>query len=389
MAITPITDSVELKEFCRRQSRASYITVDTEFLRDKTYWPILCLIQIAGPEEAAVIDPMAKDIDLTPLDRLLFNPKVLKVFHAARQDLEIFFHRTGKVPAPIFDTQVAAMVCGFGDQVGYETIVNTVVGAALDKVSRFADWSRRPLTQKQLEYALADVVHLRPVYEALSKSLESSGRAGWLAEEMATLTDPATYRLDPEEAWRRIKSRGGNRRFFAVLKEIAAWREREAQKRDIPRNRILRDDSLLDIAAHAPQTEEELSRTRGLSRGFAEGKLGAAVVQAVRRGLKLPDDQIPVRPKRERLPQGIGPLTELLKVLLKQECERHHVASRLVASSEDLTRIAADDKADVPALKGWRRDLFGKAALDLKHGRLALSAENGEVTVIKTDRTKH
>ena len=389
MAIIPITDSAELKEFCRRQSRASYVTVDTEFLRDKTYWPILCLVQVAGPDEAVVIDPMAKDIDLTPLDRLLFNPKILKVFHAARQDLEIFFHRTGKVPTPIFDTQVAAMVCGFGDQVGYETIVNTVVGAALDKVSRFADWSRRPLTQKQLEYALADVVHLRPVYEELARSLEGSGRAGWLDEEMATLADPATYRLDPEEAWRRIKSRGGNRRFFAVLKEISAWREREAQKRDIPRNRILRDDSLLDIAAHAPQDEETLGRTRGLSKGFAEGKVGASLLQAVKRGLKLPDDEIPARPKRERLSQGIGPLTDLLKVLLKNECEKNHVASRLVASSDDLTRIAADDRADVPALSGWRRDLFGKVALDLKHGRVALSSENGQVTVIKTDRAKH
>jgi ribonuclease D len=386
MTITPITDSEELKEFCRRQGRASYVTVDTEFLRDKTYWPILCLVQVAGPEEAVVIDPMAKDIDLAPLDRLLFNPKVLKVFHAARQDLEIFFHRTGKVPSPIFDTQVAAMVCGFGDQVGYETIVNTVVGASIDKASRFADWSRRPLTQKQLEYALDDVVHLRPVYEELARSLEGSGRAEWLEEEMATLTDPATYRLDPEEAWRRIKSRGGNRRFFGVLKELAAWREREAQKRDIPRNRILRDDSLMDIAAHAPQSEEALARTRGLSKGYAEGKVGAGILQAVRRGLKLPEDEIPARPRRERLPQGIGPLTDLLKVLLKYECEKNNVASRLVASSEDLTRIAADDRADVPALRGWRRDLFGKTALDLKHGRVALSAKSGEVTVIETER---
>jgi ribonuclease D len=278
------------------------------------------------------------------------------------------------------------MVCGFGDQVGYETIVNTVVGAAIDKASRFADWSRRPLTQKQLEYALADVVHLRPVYEELARNLEGSGRAEWLEEEMATLTDPATYRLDPEEAWRRIKSRGGNRRFFAVLKELAAWREREAQKRDVPRNRILRDDSLMDIAAHAPQSEEALARTRGLSKGFAEGKVGAGILQAVRRGLKLPEDDIPPRPRRERLPQGIGPLTDLLKVLLKYECEKNNVASRLVASSEDLTRIAADDKADVPALRGWRRDLFGKTALDLKHGRVALSARSGEVTVIETER---
>jgi len=389
MTIIPITESAELKEFCRSQNRAPFVTVDTEFLRDKTYWPILCLVQIAGPEESVVIDPMAKDIDLEPLDKLMANPKVLKVFHAARQDLEIFFHRMGKVPAPIFDTQVAAMVCGFGDQVGYETIVNTLVGAQLDKMSRFADWSRRPLTQKQLEYALADVVHLRPVYEELAKRLGESGRAEWLEEEMATLTAPETYRLDPESAWKRVKSRGGNKRFFAVLKEVAAWREREAQQRDIPRNRIIRDDSLLDIAAHGPQTEQVLGRTRGLSKGFAEGKMGTALLKAIKQGLSLPDDQIPTRPKRDRLPHGIGPLTDLLKVLLKHQCEESQVASRLVASSDDLMRIAADDKADVPALRGWRRDLFGKMALDLKHGRLALSSVKGQVTVIETKAGQH
>lgn len=385
MTITPITGSAELKEFCRRQARAPFITVDTEFLRDKTYWPVLCLVQVAGPEESVVIDPMAKGMDLAPLDKLLMNSKVLKVFHAARQDLEIFFHRIGDVPTPIFDTQVAAMVCGFGDQVGYETIVNTLVGEPLDKMSRFADWSHRPLTQKQLSYALADVVHLRPVYEELARRLNDSGRAGWLDEEMATLNDPETYRLDPEQSWRRVKSRGGNKRFFAVLKETAAWREREAQKRDIPRNRIIRDDSLLDIAAHAPKDAKSLTRTRGLSKGFVDGKMGSGVLQAVKRGLDLPDDQIPSRPRRERLPQGIGPLTDLLKVLLKQQCEKHNVASRLVASGDDLSRIAADDKADVPALSGWRRDLFGKAALDLKHGRLALSCVEGEVAVIRSD----
>jgi ribonuclease D len=384
MSVKPITESAALSEFCRRQSRAPFITVDTEFLRDKTYWPVLCLVQVAGPEESVVIDPMAKGIDLEPLDRLMTNSKVLKVFHAARQDLEIFYHRIGKVPTPIFDTQVAAMVCGFGDQVGYETIVNTLVGASLDKMSRFADWSHRPLTQKQLEYALADVVHLRPVYEELARRLEESKRAEWLEEEMATLTAPETYQLDPETAWRRVKSRGGNKRFFAVLKEVAAWREREAQKRDIPRNRIMRDDSLLDIAAHAPQDARALGRTRGLSKGFAEGKMGSGVLEAVKSGLSLPDDQIPSRPKRERLPQGIGPLTDLLKVLLKHECEKSNVASRLVANADDLTRIAADDKAEVPALSGWRRELFGKMALDLKHGRLALSCERGQVTVIKT-----
>ena len=384
MGLTTVNDSAELKAFCRRQSNTSYITVDTEFLRDKTYWPVLCLVQVAGPEEAVAVDTMAEGLDLAPLYRLLTNPKVLKVFHAARQDLEIFFHRTGKIPTPIFDTQVAAMVCGFGDQVGYETIVNQVVGARLDKMSRLADWSKRPLTQKQLDYALADVLHLRPVYDELAKRLDESGRAHWLEEEMATLTDPGTYRLAPEEAWRRIKTRGGNRRFFAVLKEAAAWREREAQGRDIPRNRILRDDSLLDMAANAPQTPEALSRTRGLSNGFAAGRMGKELLKAVKNGLNLPDAEIPKRPKRDRSPSGIGPLTDLLKVLLKHQCEQHHVASRLVASADDLTRIAADDKADVRAMQGWRRELFGSKALDLKHGRLAISANGSGITVIET-----
>ncbi len=385
MAITPITDSAELKDFCRRQSSAPYITVDTEFLRDKTYWPILCLVQVAGPEDAVVIDAMADGLDMAPLHELLIDPNVLKVFHAARQDLEIFYQKIGEVPTPIFDTQVAAMVCGFGDQVGYETIVNKIVGASLDKMSRFADWSKRPLTPKQLDYALADVVHLRPAYEELARQLEESGRSPWLQEEMAILEDPSTYRLDPEEAWRRIKTRGGNRRFYGVLKTVAAWREEAAQTRDIPRNRILRDDSLMDVAAHAPQTPEALSRTRGLSKGFVEGKMGKALLEAVKAGLSLPEKKIPRRPKRERLPPGIGPLTDLLKVLLKYECEKHNVASRLIANADDLARIAADDNADVPALSGWRFDLFGKQALDLKHGRLALSAKGDQIFVIKTE----
>ena len=387
MAIIPISKTAELRAFCREQANAPYITVDTEFLRDKTFWPILCLVQVAGPEDAVAIDTMAEGLSLKPLYELLDNPKVLKVFHAARQDLEIFYHRMDKVPGPIFDTQVAAMVCGFGDQVGYETIVSKLVGVQLDKMSRFADWSRRPLTQKQLDYALADVVHLRPVYDALADRLAESGRAGWLDEEMATLTDSATYRMDPDDAWRRVKTRGGNSRFYGVLREVAAWREREAQRRDIPRNRILRDDSLLDVAAHAPQTQKALARTRGLSKGFAEGKMGSTLLTAVEDGLNLPKDKIPSVPKRERLPAGIGPLTDLLKVLLKHECEKEHVASRLVASAADLTQIAAHDDADVPALKGWRRELFGERALDLKHGRLALSSNAGQVTVIKTGKS--
>jgi len=384
MTINPITDSAELRAFCERQSDARFITIDTEFLREKTYWPILCLVQIAGEDDAAAIDFMAPGIDCQPLFDLLTNDRILKVFHAARQDLEIFYHLINGMPKPIFDTQVAAMVCGFGDQVGYETIVSDLVGVRLDKASRFADWTQRPLTQKQLSYALDDVIHLRGVYVELERRLEKTGRSAWLAEEMATLTDPANYRMDPEEAWKRVKTRGGNKRFLALMKTVAAWRETEAQQRNIPRNRILRDDSLQDIAAHAPRSVAALTRTRGLSKGFAEGKMGAGLLAAVERGVSLPDKEIPKWPKRDRLPPGIGPLTDLLKVLLKQKCEEMHVASRLVASTEDLMRIAADDNADVPALHGWRRDLFGADALDLKHGKIGLFADGLQVKVKKS-----
>ncbi len=386
MTIDPITESAKLKAFCDRQANASFITIDTEFLREKTYWPILCLVQVAGEDEAVAIDVMAPDLDCRPLYQLLTNKKILKVFHAARQDLEIFYHLIDGMPAPIFDTQVAAMVCGFGDQVGYETIVSDLVGVSLDKASRFADWSQRPLTQKQLSYALDDVIHLRGVFSELKRRLDKTGRSEWLAEEMATLTDPAIYRMDPDDAWKRVKNRGGNKRFMAILKTVAAWREIEAQNRDIPRNRILRDDSLQDIAAHAPRDKAALARTRGVSKGFVEGKMSAGLLEAVARGIALPDKEIPRRPKRDRLPPGIGPLTDLLKVLLKQKCEEMHVASRLVASADDLSRIAADDNADVPALHGWRRDLFGAEALDLKHGRIALYADGLEVKVRKIQR---
>ena len=388
MTVTPITESAELKAFCRRMAGAEYVTIDTEFIREKTYWPILCLVQVAGPDDSAVIDMKAPGIDPEPLYSLLANARILKVFHAARQDLEIFFNKMGEVPAPIFDTQVAAMVCGFGDQVGYETVVNRILGQRVDKGSRFADWARRPLTQKQLQYALDDVLHLRGVYESLAAELAKSKRAAWLEEEMATLTAPQTYRMAPEDAWRRLKTRGGNKKFFAVLKTVAAWREEEAQTRDMPRNRIIRDDSLLDIAAHAPESVEALARTRGLQKGFAEGKLGRPLLTAVRAGLNLPDSEIPSRPRRERPTPGIGPLTDLLKVLLKHECEKHAVASRLIASADDLALIAGNDSADVPALRGWRRDLFGKRALALKHGRLALAVDGNGIAVIKTPAAK-
>ncbi len=385
-----IATTDKLAEACTKLKRAGYLTVDTEFIRDQTYWPELCLVQIAGPDDDVVlVDPLAEGLKLDPLYELLTAKRVTKVLHAARQDIEIFHHQAGLIPAPLFDTQVAAMVLGFGDSVGYEQLVKRTLNAQVDKSSRFTDWRRRPLSEQQLAYAKADVSYLRGAYDVLSARLKESGRESWVGEEMAVLLDPKTYSLEPEDAWRRIKTKSLSRRALAVLIETAAWREREAQKRDIPRNRILRDESLLDVAAHAPQNEEALGRTRGLSKGFAEGKVGAGLLQAIKRGLKLPEEDIPPRPKRERLPQGIGPLTDLLKVLLKHECEKNSVASRLVASSEDLTRIAADDDADVPALKGWRRDLFGKVALDLKHGRVALSSESGHVTVIRTERGRH
>jgi len=384
MPIEPITDSDRLARFCAGISNADYVTVDTEFMRENTYWPILCLVQVAGPKGAACIDAMAPGIDLTPLYELMADEKVLKVFHAGRQDLEIFYHRMGQVPHPVFDTQLAAMVCGLGDQVGYENLLAQTIGVTIDKSSRFTDWSRRPLSDKQLNYAMADVTHLRPVYEKLAKRMETTGRAHWLDEEMAVLTAPETYRVDPEEAWRRIKGRGGKgKRYMAILVELSAWREREAQKRDIPRNRILRDEAIQEIASHAPRKPETLSHVRGVSQKMAEGPMGQGILQAVEDGLARPEHGLPARPERpERLPPGLGPLTDLLKVLLKLNCEKQNVAPRLVASGDDLERIAADDEADVPALKGWRREVFGEQALALKAGRIALAADGKKIRVL-------
>lgn len=384
MSIVTITDTETLAAVCARMRMAPFVTVDTEFLREKTYWAILCLVQLASPDEAVIVDPLAPGIDLAPLHGLMADPSVLKVFHAARQDIEIFVTRTGTVPAPIFDTQVAAMVSGFGDQVAYDTLVRRLAGANIDKLSRFTDWTHRPLSERQLSYALADVTHLRTVYRKLSEDLERTGRASWLEEEMAILTDPRTYRVEPEDAWRRIKRRGGNPRFHAVLKALAAWREREAQARDIPRNRVIRDETLLDIAAQPPDSVKALARARGLSKGFAEGKMGKGLLDAVQHGLENPvDPQDPDLEAPPMLPKGIGPLTDLLKVLLKRNCEAHNVAARLVAGSDDLERIAADDNADVPAMRGWRREIFGEQALALKHGGLALAVDGDGVRVIE------
>ncbi len=367
-----IANTQELAAFCARLSSAPYITVDTEFMREKTYFPQLCLVQVAGPDEARAIDPLAPDMDLTPLFELLANPQVIKVFHAARQDIEIFLHLSGAVPQPLFDTQVAAMVCGFGDSVGYETLASQLAKARIDKSMRFTDWSLRPLTDKQVQYALADVTHLRVVYEKLLRKLDRNGRQEGLSEEMGALSDPGTYRTNPEDAWRRLKPRSSSPKFLAVLKELAAWREREAQERDIPRQRMLRDETLMEIAAHHPADTNELGRTRGLGTGLVEGKMGVALLEAVKRGLALPEDQIPKPPERVELPRGLGPVVDLLKVLLKMKCDEHGVAQKLVANPDDVEAIAASDDSDVPALHGWRRELFGEDALALKHGRLGL-----------------
>ncbi|MGD9741201.1 MAG: ribonuclease D [Dongiaceae bacterium] len=378
-----ISDTAALAAFVARQAGARFVTVDTEFMRDRTFWPILCLVQVAGPEEAAVIDAMAPGIDLAPLYGLMVDPTILKVFHAARQDIEIFFHQSGKIPTPIVDTQVAAMVCGFGDAVSYETLAGKLSGARIDKSSRFTDWAHRPLTERQLQYALSDVTHLRPAYEKLRRRIEKSGRADWVKEEMAVLTDPATYRIAPREAWRRLKLRSDKPRFLAILREIAAWREEEAQRRDLPRGRILKDESLIEIAAHAPATVEDLARSRGLGRGFAEGRQGETLLAAIRRGAELPDSECPRVPPRRDTPPGLGPIVDLMRVLLKMRCEAHEVATKLVASAEDLEQIAANDKAEVPALAGWRRELFGADALALKNGRLALTAAGRHIKIVE------
>jgi len=374
-----ITDSVALAEFCAGLASADFITVDTEFMREKTYWPVLCLIQIAGPKGAAAIDPLAPGIDLGPVLALMTDARVLKVFHAARQDVEIFFRMTGAVPAPLFDTQVAAMVCGFGESASYETLAAKLAGAAIDKSSRFTDWSHRPLSERQLLYALADVVPLRKVFERLAARLEKTGRAAWVADQMALLSEPKTYRNDPAEAWRRLKPRTQNRRTLALVRELAAWREAGAQKRDVPRNRLVRDEALLEIATHPPRHVDDLARIRAFGRPLAEGRIGAEILAIVERARALPEAAWPELPAQHKVPAGIGPVVDLMRVLLRLVAEENDVAPRLIADNDDLEAMAADDNAAVPALSGWRAELFGRDALDLKHGRLALTASGTRI----------
>ena len=378
-----ITDTDELTAFCKRLAEHDFVTVDTEFMREKTYYAKLCLIQAACVDEAAIIDPLADGLDLAPFLALMANEAVLKVFHAARQDLEIFYQLMDAVPAPLFDSQVAAMACGYGDQIGYEPLVRQVTGGEVDKGSRFTDWSRRPLSKKQLVYALGDVTHLVDVYLKLRDILAESGRADWVAEEMEALADPTLYRTEPDEAFARLKLRGVRQKDVGPIVKLAAWREREAQERDVPRGRILKDEAIFDVARAAPKDEEALGRLRTIPQGFERSGSGKAILAAVAEGQAMSKDQLPKTAGGRRGQPAPADVVDLLKVLLKRQSEKHGVAPKLLASASDLEAIALSDEADVPAMRGWRRKVFGELALRLKAGTVAMTLNEGDLTLIE------
>ena len=377
-----IDTTAGLAELCTALAQDAFVTVDTEFMRERTYWPELCLIQIAGEEHEAIIDPMAPDIDLKPFFALMADEDVLKVFHAARQDIEIIHHLGGIIPHPLFDTQIAAMVCGFGDQIGYEAIVNRLAGAHVDKSSRFTDWARRPLTDKQLAYALSDVTHLRVVYGKLKAKLDQSKREPWLEEEMDILTSRDTYVVAPENAWQRVKFRARKPRQLGVLMQVSAWREDEAQTRNVPRNRVVKDDVLTELAVQQPKDKDALRGLRALAKGHANSNVGEALLKAVRAGLQMKSDDIPfVAHDKPNLPEGTAAAAEVLKLALKVIAEREGIAPKLIASSRDIDKFAAGQD-DVRAMHGWRRQVFGDVALEIKAGQVALGLKNKQATLI-------
>jgi len=378
-----IVSSPELASACARLGRHPFVTVDTEFMRETTFWPKLCVVQMAGPEEALIVDALAPALDLSPLFRLMADARVTKVFHAARQDIEIVWNLGKLIPTPLFDTQVAAMVLGHGDSISYDQLVQRLTGDSIDKSSRFTDWARRPLSKAQLDYAVSDVVHLVAIYGKLKADLERSGRIEWVGEEMKVLTSPRTYTQEPEHAWERLKTRVRKPKELAVLIEVAAWREREAQARDIPRQRVMKDEAIAEIAMQQPRTPEAFAALRFLSRGFERSKTGEAILAAVAAGLARDPRALPRLTRPRPLSNGASATVELLKVLLRMSAERHGVAAKVLATTDDLEKIAADDAADVPALKGWRRELFGEQALRLKRGELALAVENGRVAPVE------
>ncbi len=384
LPITVLETTAALASFCESVAHETYITVDTEFLRETTYYPKLCLIQLAGEEHAALIDPLAEDIDLAPFFALMDNTKIMKVFHAARQDIEIILKLHGKVPKPIFDTQIAAMVCGFGDQVGYEAIVRKLVGAQIDKSSQFTDWARRPLTQKQMAYAISDVTHLRTVYAKLMADITEKGRHSWLEEDLADLADAETYRVDPKDSWRRIKARIQTKKQQAALMAVAAWREREAQNKDVPRGRILKDEAVGEIAIQVPTTREALQQLRLLPRGSADSPIGKGVLAAVAESQAMDPALIPSPKGRgEEMSASQEAVAEVLKLALKIVSESQGIAPKLLATTSDIDAIAVSDDAKVGAMEGWRRNVFGALALDLKNGRAVIGMAKGRAAILK------
>ncbi|MFV0514003.1 MAG: ribonuclease D [Jhaorihella sp.] len=381
-----LTTTQDLQSFCDAARSHPYVTVDTEFLRERTYYSKLCLIQLAmpgqGEDGAVLVDPLAGEMSLQPLYDLFRDERVVKVFHAARQDLEIFWVDAGVFPTPLFDTQVAAMVCGFGEQAGYETLVRKIVRQPLDKTSRFTDWSRRPLSEAQRKYALADVTHLRVIYEHLAAELDRTGRARWVGEELQTLTDPATYDIRPEESWRRVKTRTHSPRFLAVVRELAAFRERHAQNNNVPRSRVFKDDALVELASTKPRTHADLGGSRLLLREARKGAIAEGILDAVGRGLDCPPEDMPKPDRSRERMQVNAALADLLRVLLKAKSEDAGVAAKLIAPSADLDAIAAGMR-DVPALSGWRFEVFGEDALRLCEGGIGLAAKGQSVTVVE------
>jgi ribonuclease D len=380
-----ITRQEELETVIGELSRSDFVTVDTEFIRETTFWPELCLIQMAAPGVTALVDPLAPGLDLAPFFRLMADERILKVFHAARQDVEIIYHLGKIIPTPMFDTQVAAAVCGFGDSVSYDQLVQKVTGARIDKTSRFTDWRHRPLSDKQLEYALADVTHLIDVYQHLKSELERENRAHWLNEEMSVLTSPETYDPDPEDAWKRLKMRVRKPQELAIMQAVATWREYEARERNVPRGRVLKDDAIFEIAQQAPRDAAALARLRTTPKGWERSSTAAGVLAAVNKALEIPKDQLPKLPKQVQQAEGTSAAAELLKVLLKIVAEQQGVAPKVLASSDDVEKIAASgENADVPAMHGWRREVFGERALALVRGEIALKFEKRKITVFET-----
>ena len=385
MTMQIVQNTAELEALIAELERAPYLALDTEFMRDQTYWPKLCLMQIATPGVAAIIDPLSENLDLAPLYKLIAAPNIVKVFHAARQDIEIFYHQGDVIPDPLFDTQIAGMVCGFGDAASYETLARRLANVEIDKSARFTDWSRRPLTKRQLEYALSDVTHLCTIYEALARQLERTGRAAWVEEEIAALKSSDLYELDPVNAWKRLKPRTNNKRFLAMLAAIAAWREREAQTRDIPRNRVLKDEALTEIAAHAPEDAEGLERIRAVPKGFASSRMGKALMDAIEVGRKAPPPEGAEFERQHRRREPSPAAIDLLKTLLRLRAEDAGVAPRLIANAEDIERLAAFDDDGVAALDGWRAEVFGKDAVALRSGTLAIALERGKAVVVELE----